>query len=329
MRFVVYGAGAIGGTIGGRLHQHGHDVVLIARGRHAEVIRTDGITIESPDDTVVLDVPVVTDPADVSFTDRDVVLLATKSHDTEVVVRTLARHTPSTTPIVCAQNGVANERLALRRFAPVHAMVVMCPAAHLSPGLVQVFSAPVTGLLDVGRYPEGTDDTTEAIAAALSSAGFDSRPLADVMRWKYGKLMLNLLNAVEAVTGFGDEVRDLVEAVRAEGRACCAAAGIEVATDEEDRQRRGELIAMRPIAGDRRGGGSSWQSLERRAGEIETDYLNGEIVLLGRLHGVPTPANEALQQAANEMARTGAAPRSMPAAELVARYERLASASPP
>jgi 2-dehydropantoate 2-reductase len=215
---------------------------------------------------------------------------------------------------------VANERTALRRFASVHAMVVMCPAAHLSPGLVQVYSSPISGLLDVGRYPEGVDETTEAVAAALSSSSFESEPRPDVMRWKYGKLLLNLLNAVEAVSGFGDEVRDLVDAVQDEARACFAAAGIDAVTDEEDRARRGDLIDMRRVGGERRGGGSSWQSLARGAGVVETDYLNGEIVLLGRLHGIATPANETLQRVANEQAAAGAGPQSLSPADLAARY---------
>jgi 2-dehydropantoate 2-reductase len=48
------------------------------------------------------------------------------------------------------------------------------------------------------------------------------------------------------------------------------------------------------VAGAERVGSSSRQSLLRGAGSIETDYLNGEIVLLGRLHGVPTPVNAGL-----------------------------------
>jgi 2-dehydropantoate 2-reductase len=53
-------------------------------------------------------------------------------------------------------------------------------------------------------------------------------------------------------------------------------------------------MKVRPVEDDQTGS-SSWQSLVRGAGSIETDYLNGEIALLGRLHGVPTPLNAALQ----------------------------------
>lgn len=324
MRFVVHGAGAIGGTIGGRLHEHGHDVVLVARGAHAAAIADRGLEVRAPEGTAVLDVPVVTDPSQLTFGEDDVVLLAVKSQDTLGALDQLARAAPPSTTVICAQNGVANERSALRRFERVQAMVVMCPAAHLEPGVVEVYSAPVAGLLDLGRYPAGIDDTTVAVAAALSASSFDARPLPDVMRWKYAKLRLNLLNAVEAVSGLHEELGELVEAIRAEADACFAAAGIDVASDEEERARRGDLIRLRPIDGQRRGGGSSWQSLARRSGTIETDHLNGEIVLLGRLHGVPTPANETLQQAAREQALAGAPPQSLPPAELLARYRRAA-----
>jgi 2-dehydropantoate 2-reductase len=71
------------------------------------------------------------------------------------------------------------------------------------------------------------------------------------------------------------------------------------------------------IDGTPRGGGSSWQSLNRGTGTIEADYLNGEIALLGRLHGVPTPLNDLLQRLANGFARERRAPGSLPFDELV------------
>ena len=68
----------------------------------------------------------------------------------------------------------------------------------------------------------------------------------------------------------------------------------------EEAARRGDAVQVRPARGtapDARRGSSTWQSLARGAGGIEVDYLNGEIGLLGRLHGVPTPVNDAVQQA--------------------------------
>ena len=77
---------------------------------------------------------------------------------------------------------------------------------------------------------------------------------------------------------------------------------LDYATGEEDKVRRGDLMRSVPIGGQDRGGGSTWQSLAR-GGAVEADYLNGEIVLLGRLHGVPTPVNELLQRRRNAAAR--------------------------
>jgi 2-dehydropantoate 2-reductase len=90
-----------------------------------------------------------------------------------------------------------------------------------------------------------------------------------------------------------------------------------VVSAEEDRARRGDLLQRPEPTGRLRGGGSSWQSLRRAQGSIESDYLNGEVVLLGRLHGVPTPANELLRVTAGRLAREGAAPASVRAADLL------------
>lgn len=318
MRFVIVGAGAIGGVVGGRLAQHGHDVVLVARGAHGAAIAADGLLLRSPDDQVRLDLRVVGHPAAVDLGDDDVVLLAVKGQDTQGALDGLADG-PADLPIACLQNGVDNERQALRRSSRVYAVPVMCPATHLEPGVVDAFSAPVTGILDVGRYPSGVDDLAEAISAAFAASTFSSVATPTVMRFKWSKLLMNLGNALEAACGPMGRSSHLYAAAREEGRAVLEAAGIDVASDEEDAARRGDLVSLRPIAGERRGGGSSWQSLARGTGSIEADTLNGEIVLLGRLHGVPTPVNELLQRTAHRLARSGAPPASMTPDELAAQ----------
>jgi 2-dehydropantoate 2-reductase len=122
MRFVVLGAGAVGGVVGGRLHQHGHEVLVIARGEHLHEIRRAGLRIESPDEVVTLAVPAAERPAEVDWSDDDVVLLATKTQDTGAALTELAAAAPETVPVACAQNGVENElrtasRTSVRRFA--------------------------------------------------------------------------------------------------------------------------------------------------------------------------------------------------------------------
>jgi 2-dehydropantoate 2-reductase len=311
VRFVVYGAGAVGGVLGARLSAAGQDVVLVARGRHLAAIRRDGLRVQSPDGERTHRITAVAGPDEIRWQAGDVVLLAMKSMDTYDAVRALARHADPATPVVCVQNAVANERTALRSFAHVYGVCVMFPSGHLEPGVVQAHCSPVPGILDIGRYPAGTDAFAARVSAAFQDAGFHSEPRPDIMRRKYTKLLMNLGNAVQAVCGPVDGLADAVRPVRAEGHAVLAAAGIAYASDAEDKARRGDILQIRPIAGQSRGGGSSWQSLHRRTGSVEADYLNGEIVLLGRLHGVPTPANELARRLANRYARDRVPPGAM------------------
>ena len=315
MRFIVLGAGAIGGVVGGRLAQHGNEVVLVARGQHGAAMAADGLLIRSPDDEVRVPVPVVQQPDQIRFRPDDVVLLAVKGQDTPAALVSLAC-APSDVAIVCLQNGVDNERQALRRTSQVYAVAVMVPATHLEPGVVEASSSPTTGILDVGRYPFGIDDRTEQMAAGFAASTFSSVPNPAIMRFKWSKLLMNLGNALEAAIGPVGRTSELYTSARREAEAVFAAAGIDCASAEEDAARRGDLLTVRPIGGQRRGGGSSWQSLARGSGRIEVDSLNGEIVLLGRLHSIPTPVNEMLQRVANDLARAKAPPASMTETDL-------------
>jgi 2-dehydropantoate 2-reductase len=313
VRFVVFGAGAIGGLVGARLWANGHSVVLVARGPHLEAIRAYGLRVDAPDGTTVDRLPATDDVQTLGLTTDDVVLLTTKSQHTAAALDALAG-APTTIPIACVQNGVNNERMALRRFANVYGVCVMCPATHLEAGIVQAHWAPVHGILDIGRSPDGIDDTARSVASALGGAGFLSEPRPDIGRWKYAKLLLNLGNALEAICGPGSRTSPVVTRAREEGVACLQAARIAHASETEDAARRADL-GSRPTGAQARGG-SSWQSLRRQTGNVEADYLNGEVVLLGRLHGVPTPVNETLQQLANELARARALPGAMREADL-------------
>jgi len=310
MRFVIYGAGAIGGTIGGRLHQAGRSVVLIARGTHLEALQRDGLELQTPEGSARLPIPAVGSVSEAEIGGDDLVFLTMKTQDTAPALIELQRSADPHAAVVCAQNGVENERLALRRCSEVYGLCVYLPAQHLQPGVVQAFAGPSLGVLDLGRFPSGVDDRAEAIAAALREARFASQARADIMRWKYEKLLANLGNAAEALFGPEARGRDVHQRARAEGVACYAAAGIEFAGDEEVAQRRTALPPLQPVGGASHTGGSSWQSLARGAPSIESDYLNGEIVLLGRLHDVATPVNEALQRAAARMAFDRAQPGS-------------------
>jgi 2-dehydropantoate 2-reductase len=320
MRFVIIGAGAIGGVVGARLHQAGRDVLLIARGDHHDAIAARGLTLETPQERVTLPLAVTRSPDAVGFDGEDIVLLATKSQDTETALDALRDAAPAGTPVVCLQNGVENERVALRRFAHVYGAVVMSPTAHLEPGVVQAYATAITGEIDVGCYPSGVDERCRAVCETLSAARFSSAPRADIMRYKHAKLIGNLANAVQAVCGLGPGTEELIERAQEEGRDVLRAARIEFADENvADLRGRWERWGVGEIEGRPRGGGSTWQSVVRGTGSVETDYLTGEIVLRGRLSGVPTPVNELLQALARETARDRHEPGWIAAEDVLAR----------
>ena len=327
MRYIVIGAGAIGGTIGGRLFAGGHEVVLVARGAHLDALRTRGLRLATPDGTSTLDIPAIGRPGELGLREDDVLILATKTQDAEPLLAEWAWQpvrngavAAGALPVVCAQNGVASERIALRRFRQVYGMCVWLPATHLEPGTVEANGAPLAGLLHIGRYPSGAVATARQIGANLTASGFLAPVTADVMRWKYGKLLANLSNATEAVCGHDAwlHATELRRRVTAEGRAVLDAAGLDYARQRESAELRADRVQIVPVNGAERVGGSSWQSLTRGTGSIEADFLNGEIVLLGREHGVPTPLNEVLQRLANQAARDHRAPGSSTPDEVMA-----------
>ena len=315
MRYIIYGAGGIGCVIGGKLHQAGKEVVLIARGAHLAALRDKGLTLHTPGSTDVLNIPAVGHPSELEFRDDDIVFLTMKSQDTERALDELIALGGRDLPIVCTQNGVENERIALRRFEAVYGMMVFLPATFLEPGVVVGSAAPLAGVLDAGCYPGGTDERIVRVCADLEEAGFGAHPDPAVMRFKYSKLLMNLGNALQAAIGPELRLVDVGAALRDEAEACYRAAGVDWATPAEEKARR-ENMSVQPVEGQERGGGSTWQSLVRGLPTVETDFMNGEIVLLGRLHGVPTPVNAALQDLAQRLVAEGKPPGAMTESEL-------------
>ncbi len=337
MRYVIIGAGAVGATLGGRLSETGRDVVLVARGAHHRALEQNGLRLTLPDRELTARIPVVDGPGRLELRPDDVLVLAVKSQDTVAALDAWAGRPVAgggsageRLPVVCAQNGVANERMALRRFRTVYGMCVWLPASFLEPGEVVAWCGPRSGVLHLGRYPAESgapDGTLRRIAADLEASGFGAPLAADVMAWKHTKLLGNLGNAVEALSGpMGGAAEELARQARAEGAAVLAAAGVAHVSQEEYARARGDLAAPREIAGRRRQGGSSWQSLARATGSIEADHLNGEIVLLGRLHEVAAPVNEALRRAANDLARRRGRPGEVSIAQLTSMVRELSQA---
>ena len=303
-------------------------MVLIARGDHLRAIQRDGLTLIGPGETSRHAVAAVAHPREIDFGERDAVILTMKTQDVPAALEDLAGAGDRELPVVCAQNGVESERMASRRFSRVYGMLVWLPAMFLEPGRVISYGSPQAGLLDAGLYPQGIDRRIAEITAALDASGLASQPQPAIMRWKYNKLLANLFNALMACLGPGADFGFFRERLREEALACYAAAGIDYVPEEESRQRRDRVgVHMASVEGQPKIAGSSWQSLYRGLGSIETDYLNGEIALLGQLHGVPTPCNRALQRVANRMAQQRRKPGTLRLEEIEAEVAALEKAA--
>src|SRR6266851_1080153 len=298
MRFVVFGAGAIGSGIGGHLHRTGHDALIVGRPAHVNRIRQHGLRLITDEQTYTLSVPAVARAEDVRFTTDDVVLLCVKSQDTDraMVEIRAAGGDPQTLPILCCQNSITNEPAAARYFKRVYGVLIVVPGIFL-----------------------------EHVVAALTKASYAAYANPNVMSTKAAKMFSNLGNAMGAITdGQGDQAT-FMNQVRREAELCFQAANVPFESPQAFETRSREQHRQSPLPPGVRNLGSSWQSLQRGLGSIEADFLNGEIVRLGRIHGIPTPYNEVLQEVANAMAAHHEKPGRYTAQDLEHLAERRAA----
>ena len=334
-RYVIIGAGAIGGALGARLAQAGRDAVLVARGDHLRALQSSGLRLRTPEEDVTVPVHAVGGPDELELRVDDVLVLATKTqqapdaltawsdapvHEDGVVVGTAGERLP----ILTALNGVASEVMALRYFARVYGVCVWMPAVHLVPGEVILRGAPKSGMLHVGRVPAATDEQDARLLAQVredwTAARFDVPLPDDVMPWKYRKLISNLGNVFQALVAGNGDTGPLAARADAEARAVLDGAGIGYTSDEDEGAARAAGFTMHEVPGVPSDvGGSTWQSLTRGTGNVETDYLNGEIALIAHRTGQPAPVNTRLATLARQAAATGQKPGALSADELAER----------
>ena len=301
MRYIIYGAGGIGSIMGGYLVRTGHDVILIGRPRHVSVINNNGLRLITPTGTHVLRIPAVTNPSQIDFATGDVIFLCMKGQDTKLALKDLKKVTEDI-PVFCFQNGVRNEEIAIRYFSGVYGVMVRVGAVYLTDGEVIARRDP-PGWYIIGRYPEGTDELTEAVAEELRTAGYLIRTTADVMPYKWGKLMGNLRNAVGAIAnGDRESTRPIYNAVFQEAQAILQKAGIKWISQEQVTRDGPEITAPLHRQLNTEAQSSTWQSLARHQGSVETEFLNGEIVRVAKKLGLQAPINEKLVEILQEMA---------------------------
>ena len=334
-RYVIVGAGAIGGALGGRLAHAGREAVLVARGDHLAALQQSGLRLRTPDEDVTVPVHAVGGPDELELRPDDVLVVATKTQQapdalvtwSDAPVHEDGREVGTAgerLPVLMALNGVASETMALRYFSRVYGVCVWMPAVHLVPGEVIVRGAPKSGMLHVGRVPARPDEQDRRLLARVredwTAARFDVPLPDDVMPWKYRKLISNLGNVFQALVHGNGDTGPLAARAEAEARAVLDAAGIACTSDEDERAARAAGFTMHEVPGVPDDvGGSTWQSLTRGTGNVETDYLNGEIALIAHRTGQEAPINARLALLARRAAATGLKPGGMSADELAGR----------
>lgn len=301
MRFIIYGAGGIGCVVGGHLVRAGYDVLLVGRPGHVKAIKEHGLHLITPTGTHILQIPVVTGPDQIDYKADDVIFLCMKGQNTEEALREL-RAVTEDVPIFCFQNGVRNEEIAAQYFSKVYGVMVRVSAVYLTDGEVIAHRDP-PGWFVMSCYPQGTDKLVEDVATKLRAAGFLVKTTQDAMPYKWGKLMLNLANAIGAITSAEpDDTNSIIRAAQQEFRSILTQAGIRWVSGEEQAQEWPETVA--PLHGSLNSErhSSTWQSLARNQGTVETEFLNGEVVRLAKQIGGQAPINETLLRISQEMA---------------------------
>ena len=312
-RYVVIGGGAIGGALAAQLVPAGHDVVLVARGEHGRIVADRGLTVRRPTGVDVVKVDVAASAADVQLRASDVLVLATKAQDAEAALVEWAWQPvdggglAADLPIVTFQNGLAAEDLALRRFSRVHGATIAIAASFTTPGeIVSPSLPPAVGAVWLGRYPSGLDDLTRSLVGDLSQVGFRAVAVDDIRLTKAAKLLANVGNGLDLLEGDDGWRAETRQALRDEALSVLGAAGIAPREGTLDLPAPG--LQVLPVDNHVAGRLSTWQSFARGTSS-EVDYLNGEIVLLARKHGIEAPVNEHLQRLLGAAVASGDRPR--------------------
>lgn len=336
MRIAIAGAGAIGCALAGPLSARGHVITLVGRPEQVEAIQRDGLTLVDPQGVRRV---YRLDATTALATRPDLVLLTVKTQDVTMACADLLPLAAGV-PVVAMQNGVRGDQLAadvLGREAVLGA-VVMSAASYLRPGEVTV---QFPGWLIVGEPFGPVGARTREVAQVLRGA-LPTYVTHHLMRVRWSKLISNLNNALCAATGLA--LPDLLHqragpllSLRVMREACTVARAAGIRLDHGlyglspralMRDPSAALIALlqsgmtsvltalperAAVAVLRAAGrsrlsrlpirGSTWQSIERGR-PSEMDYLNGEIVRLGRACGIATPYNAHLAAVVRSVAAT-------------------------
>ena len=329
MRICVYGAGSIGCYVGGRLAAGGADVVFVGREPMAASVREHGLRLTDGQgaDLIVPPDQVVFATTPDAAADADLVLVCVKSVATARAADELAAVIPSDALVISFQNGIRNTEVLRSRL----------PGRTVLPGMVQfnvvhrgdgAFHAGTEGGLDVERVAG-----LSAFAKDFEDAGLELHQHDDMPPVQWAKLLLNLNNPVNALSGLPLKAelsqrgyRRCLALAQTETLGILDAAGIEPArlTPLPPTLMPRLLgvpdalfarLAKRMLAIDPHARTSMLDDLE--AGRrTEIDHLNGEVVRLAETHGRTAPVNARLVELIHEAESGGR--RHWPAPALLA-----------
>jgi 2-dehydropantoate 2-reductase len=326
LRVGIFGAGAIGCYLGGRLAASGVPVVFVGRERIRAEIAAHGLTtIDLNGDTKrVTDVTIETSPT--ALAGCDVVLVCVKSAQTAEAGEELAPVIGERTVVVSMQNGLRNAGV-LRERLPKHVVLGGIVGFNVVSKGNGTFHRATSGPLVIEAAPEA-----RAIVDALARAGFEAIAEADIASAQWSKLVMNLNNAVSALSDAPTRLIVLTPGYR----KCLAAIvgeALEIMRAAHVRLKRiGPLpvsifpyalrmptplirvFARAQLQIDPDARSSMWEDL-KRGHETEVDFLNGEIVRLAESIGMRAPINARVVELVHEVeARGGGSPAMSPEA---------------
>ena len=293
MRIAVMGAGGLGGYFGARLALSGADVHFIARGRHLQALRDDGLQIVGPEPLQVPRVNATDDARSIGVV--DLVLLCVKLWDTEAALEQIRPLMGAATAIVSFQNGVLKDEPLRAAFGDAAVMggVGYVATTIERPGVIRQ-----TGTMQ--RLVFGEFDGTRSVRAlafldACLAGGIQAELAGDIRReiWQKFVFLAALSGATTTMRRPIGPIRehpqtrafllDLMREVVAVGRA----QGVALAEDyAEQRLKLADDVAYDMTS-------SMHHDLEQGR-PLEVRWLAGAVMALGGQAGVPTPLNRAI-----------------------------------
>ena len=296
----IAGAGSIGCFVGGMLAAGGRNVALLARPRVIGEIEANGLrptSFEGFDQTIKSNQLTLSENPSV-FGDAGVVLVTVKSADTAGMADVIARNAPPDVVIVSLQNGVGNVAVLRNRLSGRRVLGGMVPFNVIALGEGR-FHRATSGDIVIEQDEAGT-------AQKLSVPGLTIRPTDNIEGVLWGKLLLNLNNALNALADlplrrqlaqrpwrklFADQMAEGLAAIRAEGIKPVSPTPIPAGLmpsllrvpDVIFEAMLGRTMKIDPEARS-----SMWEDLQRGR-RTEIDYLQGVITEIAERRGLEAP----------------------------------------